>query len=125
MMSKTAKKRELLFSVTAKDCRWDYLKASSKGGQKANKTSVGVRCTHKTSGAVGKCVAYRSQWHNKREAFVRMTEDSRFKVWHRLEVAKRLGTLKEIERRVQESMRHIRVEVYENGEWIDEEDTCK
>jgi len=28
------KERKLLFSVTAKDCRWDYFKGTGAGGQK-------------------------------------------------------------------------------------------
>ena len=45
--------REKLFTLTAKNFRWDYFRGSGKGGQKRNKTSSGVRCTHEESGAVG------------------------------------------------------------------------
>jgi protein subunit release factor B len=45
--------KHLLFSVTAKDCDWDTLAASSKGGQHANRNETAVRCTHRESGAVG------------------------------------------------------------------------
>ena len=31
--------RKPLFSVTAKDCNWDYYRGSGSGGQKKNKTS--------------------------------------------------------------------------------------
>ena len=50
----------ILFSVTAKDCRWDYFRGSGKGGQKSNMTSSRVRCTHKESGAVGQSDETRS-----------------------------------------------------------------
>lgn len=122
MKSEKNKRGELLFSVTAKDCRWQYMAASSKGGQRANKKETKVRCEHIASGAVGQCKDHREQRKNKVEAFRRMTDDKRFKAWHRLEVAKHLGTLRDIERRVEKSLRQIRVEVIHNGEWIDEGD---
>ena len=59
------KERKLLFSVTAKDCDWDYYRGSGAGGQKRNKTSNAVRCTHKDSKAVGKAEDTRSQLQNK------------------------------------------------------------
>ena len=46
--------KTLLFSVTAGDCKWDYYRGTGSGGQKKNKTSNCVRCTHTASGAVGK-----------------------------------------------------------------------
>ena len=53
--------KKLLFSVTAADCRFDYYRGSGKGGQKRNKTSSAVRCTHIASGAVGASDDTRSQ----------------------------------------------------------------
>lgn len=82
---------ELLFSVTARDCRWDYFRGTGKGGQKRNKTESGVRCTHVDSGAVGQSDDTRSQHQNKRIAFKRMSETDAFKTWHRRECARRLG----------------------------------
>lgn len=60
------KKRELIVSVTAKDCKFDYIRGSGKGGQKKNKT---VRCTHLASGASGFCEEHREQHRNKQLAF--------------------------------------------------------
>lgn len=45
------KERKPILSVTKKDCRWDYYVGSGKGGQKRNRTSNCVRCTHIDSGA--------------------------------------------------------------------------
>ena len=53
--------RELLFSVTAKDCRFDYYRGSGAGGQHRNKTESAVRCTHLASGAVGQAEDHREQ----------------------------------------------------------------
>lgn len=92
--------KKLLFSVTAKDCRWDYYRGSGKGGQKRNKTSNAVRCTHLSSGAVGKAEDTDSQQKNKRLAFKRMAESKEFKVWHKLESARKSGELARIETKI-------------------------
>ncbi len=111
--------RKLLFSVVAKDCRWDYFRGSGKGGQKRNKTSSGVRCTHIASGAVGRSDDTRSQHRNKRAAFRRMAESKKFMVWHRVETARRLGTFVDLDKTVDAAMAgsNIRVETRENGVW--------
>jgi len=108
---------ELLFSVTKKDCRWDYFRGSGAGGQKRNKTSSGVRCTHMDSGAVGKSDDTRSQHKNKRTAFIRMTETKRFKAWHKLEVSRCLGDENAIKQRVEEAMKpwNLMIEYGETG----------
>lgn len=112
--------KELLFSVTAKDCDWGYYRGSGKGGQKKNKTSNCARCTHRVSGAVGKSEKGRSKEHNRREAFLHMIETDKFKNWHRIEVARKLGNLAEIEERVNQEMKKIKIEVKsESGRWIE------
>jgi protein subunit release factor B len=94
------KSRELLFSVTAGDCRWDYYKGSGAGGQKRNKTSNAVRCTHKASGAVGRAEDTDSQHKNRWVAFRRMTETDEFKKWNKLEAARCTGVLAKIDERI-------------------------
>ena len=79
----------LLFSVTAKDCDWQYLARGGKGGQKQNKTSSAVRCMHRSSGAAGFAHDHREQRKNRELAFTRMVSTDRFKVWHRIETARR------------------------------------
>jgi peptide chain release factor 1 len=105
---------ELLFSVTASDCRWDYFRGSGKGGQKRNKTSSGVRCTHIASGAVGQSDDTRSQHQNKRTAFERMANTTAFKAWHKVECARRMGKEQEIHDAVDRAMApwNISVEYY-------------
>lgn len=73
--------KELVFSVTKNDLKFDYTKGSGAGGQKRNKTSNAVRCTHPDSGAVGYAEDTRSQTQNKQLAFKRMTESNEFKMW--------------------------------------------
>jgi len=110
---------DLLFSVTASDCVFDYTKGSGAGGQKRNKTSNAVRCHHKESGAIGYSEDTRSQHQNKAIAFRRMAETKVFQAWHKIEIARRLGHLKEVEEKVEREMKKIRVEGKdEKGRWI-------
>ena len=112
-----------LFSVTKKDCRWDYYVGSGKGGQKRNKTANCVRCTHVDSGAVGKSEEGRSQSKNKRAAFIRMSETPKFKAWIRLEKAKKLGVEARIEKEMKKTMlpHNLRIETKDkNGRWVEE-----
>lgn len=118
--------KELLFTVTAKDCRWDYFNASGAGGQNVNKNQCGVRCTHIASGALGQAQDTKSQGQNKRLAFRRMAESKAFKIWHKLETARRMGKLYDIDEKVDRDMRehNLRIEVKsEDGKWIKEKVT--
>ena len=115
-----ARERELLFRVTAKDCRWDYYKGSGAGGQKKNKTENCCRCTHNDSGAVGKSEEGRSKEANRSKAFVRMAESPEFKTWHRIKVAEITGAAATAEYQTKiEMIKNTRVEVKENGKWVE------
>ena len=85
--------RELLFSLTAKDFKFQYYRGSGKGGQKRNKTSNCCRCIHIESGATSTSEQGRSQILNKQNAFRKCCETDIFKKWHKLEVAKKTGRL--------------------------------
>jgi hypothetical protein len=117
-------KRGLLLTISADDCRWEYFRGSGKGGQKRQKTSSAVRCTHPPSEAVGKAEDTRQQSKNKCLAFKRMAESSVFKNWIRLEVAKITGVEAEAQAYVEREINsnRVRVEVKEGGRWIGEDD---
>jgi len=111
--------REVLFSVTAADCDWEYMRGTGPGGQKRNKTESKVRCTHRASGAVGESDETRSQHDNKRKAFVKMADTTKFKAWHKLECARRMGKLADIEEQVNREMRtNVKVEGRVDGRWV-------
>jgi len=113
------RKREKIFSLTKKDFRWNYYKGSGKGGQKRNKTENCCRCTHDPSGAVGKAEEGRSKEQNKKRAFKRMAESKVFNSWVRLEAAKRLGILEEINTKIKRELQdNIHVEVRIDGKWV-------
>ena len=73
--------RELIFSITLKDCEVQTFRCGGPGGQKQNKTSSGVRVIHRDSGARGESREHRSQLQNKKVAFRRMAETPEFKRW--------------------------------------------
>ena len=109
--------KEVLFSVTAADCDWEYMRGTGPGGQKRNKTESKVRCTHRDSGAVGET---RSQHDNKRKAFVKMAESKTFKAWHKLETARRMGQLTTLNETVDKAMKpaNIKIEGRVDGKWV-------
>ena len=113
--------KELLFSVTAKDCRFDYMRGTGAGGQKRNKTESKVRCTHIASGAVAESDETRDQHKNKQIAFRKMSETKKFGAWHRLEVAKRMGLIHDIDETVENLMnpKNIKTEIKVEGKWTE------
>lgn len=113
-------KRELLFSVTIKDCRVDTFTVGGHGGAGKDTSNTGVRITHLASSAVGECTESRSQAKNKQTAWVRMANSKTFQAWHKRKLAE-LSTGKTIEERVDEEMaiRNLKVEGRdENGRWV-------
>jgi protein subunit release factor A len=85
--------RQRLFSVTAADCEWQVFRGSGDGGQKRQKTSSGVRCCHRPSGAEGKATDSRLQSENRKTAFKRMCESREFQEWMRLKIEAARGNV--------------------------------
>lgn len=112
--------RKLVFSVTVKDCEWSYTRGTGNGGQKKNKTNSAVHCMHRVSGAHGFAQDHREQRRNRELAFARMCQDPKFKMWQKLEFSRRVGTEAAIEETVSREMKKIRVDVKQNGRWVDE-----
>jgi protein subunit release factor B len=112
--------KQLLFSVTKNDLKIDTFRAGGPGGQNQNKRETGVRITHPASGAVGIARENRTQEANKKAAFHRLVESHKFKAWHKREVASRSWHRDLIESEVKATMKpeNIRVEVREDGKWV-------
>jgi protein subunit release factor B len=112
--------RELLFTVTAADCDWQYLRGTGPGGQKRNKTESKVRCVHRASGATGESDLTRYQSQNKQIAFRKMAESREFKLWHKLETARRLGDKLTLDEKVDRAMddANLSVEGRVDGRWV-------
>jgi hypothetical protein len=105
--------KTLLFSLTARDFEFQTFCTGGKGGQHRNAKQNGVRCIHPPSGARAEHRDGRDQFRNKQEAFRKCCESPEFKAWHRVETLKRLGTLKDLDRMVDEAMspENIRIEL--------------
>ena len=114
--------RELLFTVTKRDCEWQFYRPSGHGGQHRDKTSNAVRVRHLDSGAVGICSDHRERDRNMKIAFRKMAESIIFKTWARMKAEEIMGIQAEIERRVDEMMKeeNLKVEVFVDGSWVKE-----
>lgn len=112
---------KLLFSVTAADCDWKFMPSSvGAGGQKRQKSSTACLVTHRESGAQGYSQESRSQRENKEIAFKRMAQTKKFKTWHKMETARRLGTLSKAEEETEKAMQPHNLKVEgknEKGLW--------
>lgn len=110
--------RELMFSVTLKDCEVQTFRGSGAGGQNRNKRDTGVRIIHRDSGARGESCEERSQLQNKKTAFRRMAESDIFKAW----VKERSGESARVIAAVDQAMWdvNIKTEVKKNGKWVTE-----
>ena len=100
----SSKEKSILFTLTAKDFEFQTFCTGGAGGQHRNAKQNGVRCIHVASGARAEHRDGRDQVRNKREAFTKCCESPSFKAWHRMEVSRRLGHLKDIDRLVDEAM---------------------
>jgi len=114
------KEKELpILSVTANDFRWDYYRGSGKGGQARNKTDNCCRCTHAPSGVSAYSEDGRSKEHNRREAFMKVANDPKFRFWLKLETMKRMGKLRDMEAKLEHEMTLTKLEVKEDGKWVE------
>jgi len=109
--------RELLFSVTLRDCDVETFRAGGPGGQNQNKRDTGVRVRHRASGAVGEARDQRSQAQNKKAAFRRMAGTAEFKAWVRERSGASARSIAEVERETWPD--RIKTEVREDGEWVE------
>lgn len=112
--------KEILFSVTMKDCDMQSFSVGGAGGQRRDHTNTGVRIVHRASGAVGEGRDSRSQHQNKRAAFKKMVAHPKFQFWL-LQEKRRLEGQESIEEQVDKSLapEYLKVEVREDGLWTE------
>jgi protein subunit release factor A len=111
-----SKEKKLLFSLTARDFTVQTFCTGGNGGQHRNAKQNGVRIIHDASGARAEHRDGRDQGKNKQEAFRKLVETPVFKAWHKTEVARRLGQLKDVEKAVDEAMAEHNLKVEYFGE---------
>jgi protein subunit release factor A len=110
--------KELLFSVTKKDLKIDYFSGTGSGGQHRNKHQNCVRMYHKDSGARSTGQSSRERKSNLKEAFKRLTESSKFKIWLNERVYEEVNQTN-IEKEVKKSMssEKLLIECKEENKW--------
>jgi protein subunit release factor B len=119
------KERKLLFSQSkdAGDFIVQATKGSGAGGQNRNKRETACRITHPKSGAVGFCQEERYFEVNKRRAFQRCVETNEFQTWLKLETAKKMGKLRDIDEQVNRQLKSIKIEVRDTtGRFVEVKD---
>jgi len=96
-------------------------KGSGKGGQKRNKTMSACRIIHSESGTVSECQEERSYEQNKKKAFERLYNNPKFQAWFKMECARRLGNLENIEDKVDKSLNpnNVKIEIQIDGKWTE------
>lgn len=108
--------RELLFSQNKNDFEVEHIRGSGPGGQHRNKTSTGVRISHRASGATATATDSKSQETNKKEAFKKVCESAKFRFWWNQQVHAALGR-ESIESIVERQLAEAVVEYREDGKW--------
>jgi hypothetical protein len=119
-MQKEVKEKKLLFSVGLNDCEIKAVTASCKAGGSGKDTSnTKVQLLHRPSGVETSSQEQRSQFQNKKEAFLKLANHPKFRNWLKLEASRLMGQ-PSIESIVDSQMtkNNIKIEIKdENGLW--------
>jgi len=108
--------KKLRCSLPAKDFEFQTFCTGGNGGQHRNAKQNGARCIHPLSGAVAEHRDGRDQFRNRQEAFRKCCESPKFKAWHKVEVLRRSGELRDIEARVDQMMSPENIKIEYLGE---------
>lgn len=113
-------KKELLFSITKKNFRFDFFSGKGAGGQHRNRHKNCVRIFHDDSGAMAVGQSHREKQANIKEAFNRLTKHPKFKIWHSMMVNKIL-TGKSIDDIIEEQLvpKNLKIEVRSDSGWTE------
>lgn len=105
--------REKISTVTIKDCVVQTFRAGGPGGQNQNKRDTAARIIHEPSGARGESREGRTQFQNKKTAFVRMAKSPAFQQW-----ARKMATCApDIDSMMSEG--NLKIEVRQDGRWTE------
>lgn len=113
------KERKLLFSVTKKDLDITWFSGKGAGGQHRNKHQNCCRIKHQESGVLVTGQEERSRKQNLQNAFKRLIEHKKFKLWLQLKTSRMMVDKakleEEINRAVEEAMKpeNLKIEYFE------------
>lgn len=108
--------RELIYSVTLKDCNVEEFTVGGAGGQRRDKKKTGIKIVHPPSGAVGQATEQRSQYQNKKMAFRRMVDSNEFRLWVKMRAGEDAKLVAQVDRMMWRQ--NIKVEYLINGVWV-------
>ncbi len=107
--------------LSKKDVKISYYIGPGSGGQKKQKTATGVQILHPESGAIGRCSETRSQFQNKKRAFLNLCKTPKMKFWLSKKIFE-VKTGKTIEEVVDEMMKpeNLKFEIKKDGKWVED-----
>lgn len=112
--------KELLFSITRKDLDIDWFSGTGAGGQYRNKHQNCCRIRHRESGAMATGQSQRHRHENVKEALNGLVNNPKFKLWHARKVMEAIEG-KTLDQKVDAmmSISNLKIEVKENGRWVE------
>lgn len=103
--------KELLFSVTKKDFVITWFSGTGAGGQHRNKHQNCCRIKHPDSGAFATGQEERSRERNLKTAFMRLTNQPKFRQWLKIKASGVEMDKIEIEKSIDEAMKEENLKV--------------
>ena len=113
--------REKIFSVEPSDFEVTWFSGTGAGGQYRNHHCNCCRIRHKETGVIGTGQSNRNQEANKKEAFMSVYNNPKFQTWLKIKISEALGE-ESIDDIVDREMKKIKVEVREDGRWVEKVD---
>ena len=113
--------REKLFSIGPDDFEVTWFSGTGAGEQYRNKHQNCCRIKHKETGVIGTGQSNRNQEANKKEAFMNVYNNPTFQLYLQRRINEALSE-ESIDDIVDREMRNVKVEVREDGKWVEEKE---
>lgn len=113
--------REKLFSIGPDDFEVTWFSGTGAGGQYRNKHQNCCRIKHKETEVIGTGQSNRNQEANKKEAFMNVYNNPTFQLYLQRRINEALSE-ESIDDIVDREMRNVKVEVREDGKWVEEKE---
>lgn len=106
-----------LMTLTKKDFEFQTFRCSGHGGQNVNKVETSVRIIHKLSNTREESCKYRTQFQNKKDAFLKLSKNKKFRQWLKIESLRRaqlIPTKEDLEKTINEMMdeKNLKIEYF-------------